>query len=738
MNLTLFMSLRLKLSLACFILVLLTVGIGEFGRNVSQTMAEIETNIYDKAFPGSDYGHQVEEGVLLLLVTRAGASFDDEATRKQFAKLLDIMDVVVERASTDKTRELAASLRVRLANIAANPSSPDVRGQLLALEGELAKMVRKYASDGFVYRSNADKLVADADRAMIIGMTAAGLLALAVAIALQAAIIPPIRRASAIATSIARGKLDNPIALRGRDETAQLLTALDTMQRSIAEREARLRSIIETAPDAVITIDERGIVQSFSAAAVRLFGYAADEVIGHNVKMLMPTPHRESHDGSLARYLRTGGKHIIGISRQVEARRKDGSIFPVQLAVGEVKLGEARIFSGFITDLTSRIKMEQDLRQAQKMEAIGQLTGGVAHDFNNLLTVIFGNLEMLERRLKDAEHREILKDAQEASRLGAELAKRLLAFGRRQSLDPKPVDLNALVGGMAHLLRRSLGEMVEIETRLTEGLPMIMVDLGQVESALLNLAINARDAMPKGGRLVIETARSEIDADYSAVDAAVAPGDYITLSVTDTGAGMAPEVRQRAFEPFYTTKGPGAGSGLGLSMVYGFVKQSGGHVQLDSELGHGTTVRLYLPARDDDAEVTEWRAAAPVTRAASGETVLVVEDDQRVRRVSVHRLKELGYAVIEADSGSAALLVLDREEPIDLLFTDVVMPGGMTGIDVAHEARRRRPELKILFTSGYAEPALIEGGKLTVNAGWLGKPYSIDELDATLRELFER
>src|SRR5471032_2193474 len=248
MNLTLFMSLRLKLSLACFILVLLTVGIGEFGRNVSQTMAEIETNIYDKAFPGSDYGHQVEEGVLLLLVTRAGASFDDEATRKQFAKLLDIMDVVVERASTDKTRELAAILRVRLANIAANPSSPDVRGQLLALEGELAKMVKKYASDGFVYRSNADKLVADADRAMIIGMTAAGLLALAVAIALQAAIIPPIRRASAIATSIAGGKLDNPIALRGRDETAQLLTALDTMQRSIAENFRRM----ETARNAAL------------------------------------------------------------------------------------------------------------------------------------------------------------------------------------------------------------------------------------------------------------------------------------------------------------------------------------------------------------------------------------------------------------------------------------------------------------------------------------------------------
>jgi PAS domain S-box-containing protein len=493
-------------------------------------------------------------------------------------------------------------------------------------------------------------------------------------------------------------------------------------QSMVAEREARLRSILETAPDAIITIDERGIVQSFSAAAERLFGYAPGEVIGRNVKMLMPAPHRENHDDYLARYLRTGEKRIIGIGRQVEAQRKDGTIFPMQLAVGEAKLGKSHIFSGFISDLTARVKMEQDLRQAQKMEAIGQLTGGVAHDFNNLLTVISGNLEMLERRLTVAEHREILREAQEASQLGAELAKRLLAFGRRQSLNPRPIDLKALVGSMVDLLRRSLGEMIAIETRLAEGLPMIMVDPGQIESALLNLAVNARDAMPAGGQLIIETARAQIDADYAAAYADVVPGIYVTLAVTDTGTGMAPEVRRRAFEPFYTTKGPGAGSGLGLSMVYGFVKQSGGHVQLYSELGHGTTVRLYLPARVDDAGIGEQRPAAAVARAASGETVLVVEDDQRVRRVSVRRLKELGYAVIEAESGPAALAVLDREEPIDLLFTDIVMAGGMTGVELAHEARRRRRELKILFTSGYAEPAVIKGGLLTTNAGWLGKP----------------
>ncbi len=512
------------------------------------------------------------------------------------------------------------------------------------------------------------------------------------------------------------------------------VTETKRAQSMLEEREARLRSILETAPDAIIALDERGIIQYFSKSAEKLFGYAPGEVIGRNVKILMPAPHQENHDGYLARYLRTGEKRIIGIGRQVEAQRKDGANFPMELAVGEVKLGGTHIFTGFIRDLTARVKMEQDLRQAQKMEAIGQLTGGVAHDFNNLLTVISGNLEMLERRLIDPEHREMLNEAQEASKLGAELAKRLLAFGRRQSLNPKPTDLNALAGGMVELLRRSLGETTEFETRLAEALPMIIADPGQVENALLNLAINARDAMPNGGRLVIETARAEIDEDYAAAYADVVPGRYITLAVTDTGTGMSPEVRQRAFEPFYTTKGPGAGSGLGLSMVYGFVKQSGGHVQLYSELGHGTTVRLYLPEHAG-SNTAEQPAAVSIARAALGETILVVEDDQRVRRVSVRRLKELGYAVIEADSGPAALLVLDREEPIDVLFTDIVMPGGMTGLDLAHVARRRRPKLKILFTSGYAEPAALKVAMLTTNVSWLGKPHSTNELGAKLREL---
>jgi CheY-like chemotaxis protein len=369
------------------------------------------------------------------------------------------------------------------------------------------------------------------------------------------------------------------------------------------------------------------------------------------------------------------------------------------------------------------------------MEAIGHLTGGVAHDFNNLLAVISGNLEMLERRLVRTEDREILTEAREACQLGAELSKRLLAFGRRQSLDPKPTDLNALVTGMVDLLRRSLSAAIEIETRLSGGLPMIMVDPGQVENALLNLAVNARDAMPKGGQLVIESGLTEIDQDYLAAHADVVPGSYVMLAVTDTGAGMSPEVRQHAFEPFYTTKGPGAGSGLGLSMIYGFVKQSGGHVQLYSELGHGTTVRLYLPAQGaaGAAEAAALPAAPPAT---AGERILVVEDDPRVRRVAVRRLKELGYATVEADSGPVALQLLESGESFDLLFTDVVMAGGMSGVELAAEARRRWANLKVLFTSGYAEPSVAKSGLRSVkSAAWLGKPYRMNELQAKLRQV---
>lgn len=516
---------------------------------------------------------------------------------------------------------------------------------------------------------------------------------------------------------------------------AQDITDRQRTEEALREREARLSSIIATAPDAVITIDESGVIQSFSSAAEKLFGYAAGEVIGNNVTVLMPSLHRQNDGGYLARYLRTGIKRTIGFGWKVEGRRKDGAVFPVELSVGEISLGSKRIFTGFIRDISSREKMENELRHAQKMEAVGQLTGGLAHDFNNLLTVIIGNLELLERRLKQAADRDIVIEAQTAADRGAQLASRLLAFGRRQSLIPKPIDLNALVQGLTDLLRRSLAASIRIETRLGRDLSIAMADPGQVENALLNLALNARDAMPSGGRLLIETGEAEIDDTYTAEHDDVAPGSYVSLAVSDTGMGMSAEVRQRAFEPFFTTKERGAGSGLGLSMVYGFVKQSGGHVQLYSEPGLGTTVRIYLPvlAKKMEPENADEDARAEVM--GEGERILVVEDDDQVRNISVRRLKEIGYAVTEAQNGPEALAVLQSGETVDLLFTDIVMPGGMNGIDLARAARRQRPELKILFTSGYSGQAALEDAVLTSNADWLAKPYKTHQLASKLREL---
>ena len=526
---------------------------------------------------------------------------------------------------------------------------------------------------------------------------------------------------------------------RGEDTVVELNLDVTEERRSQAmleEREARLRSILETAPDAIITIDEHGIMQSFSNAAEKLFGYDAGEVIGRNVKMLMPQPYRGEHDGYLDRYRRTGEKHIIGIGRKVEAQRKDGTTFPMELAVGEVgKAGKSRIFTGFIRDLSAREKMEEDLRQAQKMEAVGQLTGGLAHDFNNLLTAISGNLEMLEPRLTAGDDRELLKEAQDATELGAKLAQRLLAFGRRVPVRPQPLDLNAVATGLAELLRRTLGEAIAFETVLETNLPLTMTDSGQIENVLLNLAINARDAMPQGGRLIVETRRVELDAVYAAEHFEVTPGEYVMLAVTDTGTGMTEEVQRRAFEPFYTTKGPGAGSGLGLSMVHGFVKQSGGHVQIYSELGRGTTVRIYLPALETTTTSRAKGEPRKIGRGQHRETILIVEDDPRVRRVSLRRLKELGYSVLEAENGPAALAIIERGDAFDLLFTDVVMAGGMSGIELAQKARESRPDLKVLFTSGYAEPAVMTQALLAQHAAWLGKPYATQQLDEKLRGL---
>jgi PAS domain S-box-containing protein len=506
---------------------------------------------------------------------------------------------------------------------------------------------------------------------------------------------------------------------------------------------AKLRGILESAVIAIITIDERGLIETVNPATERLFGYNASELVGHNVKMLMPEPYRAEHDGYLDSYLKTGTKKIIGIGREVSGRRKGGTTFPLHLAVSEFAVEERRYFTGMIHDLSDRKHVEEALReterrlaQAQKMEAVGQLTGGIAHDFNNLLLVITGNLELLEGRVDGDEVLALLKEAQDAAGLGARLTDQLLTFARQRQLDPQVVQLNDLVIGTTDMLRRTLGEHISLSTSLAPDLWETRADPGRFQSAIVNLAVNARDAMRKGGTLIVETRNATLEVDHFGVDPELKGGDYVQLSVSDTGVGMPPEVRDRAFEPFFTTKEKGRGTGLGLAMVYGFVKQSGGYATIYSEVGHGTTINLYLPRVGASAmEQTASQGTGDTAPKARG-VILVVEDDERVRRLTVSRLKMIGYQVVEARDGPEALSVLESGAHVDLVFTDMIMPGGMSGREVVNAARALRPGVKVLLTTGYAEDLArleeLERERLKV----LRKPYRQGNLVMALREVF--
>lgn len=396
-------------------------------------------------------------------------------------------------------------------------------------------------------------------------------------------------------------------------------------------------------------------------------------------------------------------------------------------------------------EVAERLKAEEALRQAQKMEAVGQLTGGVAHDFNNLLTVIIGGLESVTRNLSHDLSVEAMQKiersvamATHGAQRAATLTSRLLAFARRQPLDPRPVDPGRLVTGLADLLQRTLGETVELETVTGAGLWLAHVDCAELENALVNLAVNARDAMPGGGRLTIETTNAALDDAYVAsIPEPVAPGQYVLLSVTDTGSGMDEATARQVFEPFFTTKEAGKGTGLGLSQVYGFVRQSGGHIRIYSELGLGTTVKIYLPRLVGGTLPTNETATAAASHGGS-ETLLVVEDHDDLRSYSAGVLRELGYNVLEAANGRAALDTLQCSNDVALLFTDVVMPGGLNGRQLADEAVRRRPGLKILFTTGYTRNAIVHNGQLDPGVNLITKPFTYAELATKVRTLLDR
>ncbi|HEX9733751.1 MAG TPA: PAS domain S-box protein [Thermoanaerobaculia bacterium] len=633
-----------------------------------------------------------------------------------------------------------------------------------------------------------------------------------------------------------------------RDSERSLKRARGQLEQSLA----RTQGILDSAVDGILTIDERGIVQSINPSAVAMFGYAAEEVVGRNVRVLMPPPYHEEHDDYLRRYLETGDRKVIGIGREVVGRRKDGTTFPLDLAVAEFFLGHRRAFVGTLRDvtqrheieealrrereyaeslvetapaivlvldvggrivrfnrymeelsgyrldevrgrdwfttflpnadrelvrevfaevlrgdathatntiatreghereiewrntllrdaagetsgilaigldITERRRLEEQFRQAQKMEAIGRLAGGVAHDFNTLLGSITGFSEMLLDGLEGGDPlqraaEQIFRGAQR----GAALTRQLLAFGRRQVLQPRVLALGSVVADMDDMLRRLIGEDVELVHRDGEPCGAVRVDSGQLEQAIMNLAVNSRDAMPRGGRIVIETRDVELSAADAADSDLAAPGRYVMLAVSDDGCGMDETTRRRLFEPFFTTKELGKGTGLGLSMVYGFVKQSGGGITVESQADAGTTFRIYLPRAEGEAVAAVHAPPAAASAATAGsETVLLVEDDEMFRGLLCEVLAAKGYQVLSAPEPAAALGLLgEHRGSLDLVVSDLVMPG-MTGTELVDHVRAEHPETKVILMSGYTDEDLAERGATGDGEPFLQKPFS--------------
>jgi PAS domain S-box-containing protein len=523
------------------------------------------------------------------------------------------------------------------------------------------------------------------------------------------------------------------------EERAKQLTASATR---LEESERRFRILVESVTDyAIYMLDRSGFIVNWNTGAERIKGFSREDVIGTHFSRFYPAGERERGlpEKALETAARTGKYEAEGWRV-----RKDGTEFWAWVVVNAIRDGDGNVvgFAKITRDLTERRAAEERARQSQKMEGIGQLTGGVAHDFNNLLTIIIGNLEALERHLQDdAQDPGRLKRSAENAMRGARraeaLTQRLLAFSRQQPLDPRSVDVGRLVTGMSDLLRRTLGEQISVETVLAGGLWRAHADPNQLEVAMLNLAVNCRDAMPGGGKLTIETANVHLDELYASWQAEVLPGQYVMLAVSDNGTGMPPEVKAKAFDPFFTTKEVGQGTGLGLSQVYGFVKQSRGHVKIYSEVGEGTTVKLYLPRYHAEADQPSEAPATPLVRGAAHETILVVEDDADVRSYSTETLRELGYRVLEASTARAAMQILQNHPEVSVLFTDIGLPGGMNGRQLADEMRKQRPGLKVLFTTGYARNAIVHDGRLDPGVELLTKPFTQAALSERLRDIID-
>jgi PAS domain S-box-containing protein len=509
-----------------------------------------------------------------------------------------------------------------------------------------------------------------------------------------------------------------------------------TVRRQVEATRARLAAIVEASDDAIIGRDINGIITSWNRGAARLFGYSSDEMLGLPMTHLLP-PHLAYEE-----------EHILGRIRQGDnvehletvRRKKDGQLIDVSVTVSPIRDTTGKIVgaSKIARDVTETKRIEQQLRQSQKMEAIGQLTGGVAHDFNNLIGVILGNLDLLERMVANNETAtKRVRTAQKAAIRGAELTKRLLAFSRRQPLHPLPTSLDETIQNLLDMAARALGPEIDIVTDLDHSIPAVFVDAVGLENSLLNLAVNGRDAMPQGGSLTISTQLIEVDQNPLPVHSGeLNPGRYACIRVADTGKGMSRETLERAFEPFFTTKPRGKGTGLGLATVYGFVKQSGGNVRIYSEPGIGTTVSLYLPlAGGSPVPVPSAKSLRGAPAKASG-TVLVVDDEVDLLEIAVVFLEEMGFKVFHATDGPRALQIAARQPDITLLITDIFMPGGMSGVEVADKVGQLIPDIKILYSSGFASDALAERSGTRLDGPLIYKPYQRDEFtDLVLRTM---
>lgn len=529
------------------------------------------------------------------------------------------------------------------------------------------------------------------------------------------------------------GYLIKPYSERELHATIQVALERQRADSALLASEERFRSIFNAVSEGIFIADAEGILVDCNDPGAAMLGYRKEELVGKSVGALSSgiPPYTEQIAAETTARLAAAGKPM---RLDWQSKTKDGRIFPTYVSLRFTRIDGRDVVLALVRDMTEQRTIEQQLQQSQKMEAIGSLTGGMAHDFNNLLGLVIGNLDMLRDRLSSDPESDLFADrALSAALRGAELTKRLLAFARRQPLQPRLVNVNEVIHGLSELLGRTLGENVEIRSSLNPDIWPIVVDPAQFEACLVNLITNARDAMPDGGEVLITTHNRVLDVDYAATHPDVSPGEYALIEITDSGVGMDEKTLARIFEPFFTTKEEGRGTGLGLSMVFGFIKQSAGHISVYSEPGSGSTFRIYLPRSRENASTIPQERDAEL-RDGGGVRILVVEDNPGFRTLVVEQLTQLGYECTVAADGASAIRMLEEAQP-DLVFSDVIMPGGVSGHDLAEFVKRRWPTVKMLLTSGFPEEKSRGRGVSPLAVRLLSKPYRKDELARVVREV---